>query len=62
MPVDGVVADQRGRLLRGALAGAGITLAAVGLCAVAASEALALGPTYAPKAVAFLSLGEMSAR
>ena len=52
MPMDGVVADQRGRLLRGALAGTGITLAAVGLCAVAASEALALGSTYAPKAVA----------
>jgi len=52
MPMDGVVADQRGRLLRGALAGTGITLAAVGLCAVAASEALVLGSTYAPKAVA----------
>lgn len=52
MLIDGAVADRRGRLLRGALAGAGITLAAVGLCAVAASEALVLGPTYAPKAVA----------
>jgi phosphatidylglycerophosphate synthase len=52
MPMDGVVADQRGRLLRGALAGTGITLAAVGLCAVAASEALALGSAYAPKAIA----------
>jgi hypothetical protein len=52
MPMDGVVADRRGRLLEAALAGAGITLAAVGLCAVAASEALVLGSTYAPKAVA----------
>lgn len=52
MPIDGAVADPRGRLLRGALAGTGIALAAVGLCAVAASEALALGSTYAPKAVA----------
>ena len=52
MPIDGAVADRRGRLLRGALTGTGIALAGVGLCAVAASEALALGSTYAPKAVA----------
>jgi phosphatidylglycerophosphate synthase len=52
MPIDGAVADRRGRLLRGALAGTGIALAGVGLCAVAAGEALSLGPTYAPKAVA----------
>jgi phosphatidylglycerophosphate synthase len=51
MPIDGAVADRRGRLLRGALTGTGIALAGVGLCAVAASEALALGSTYAPKAV-----------
>lgn len=52
MPMYGIVSDHRGRLLRGALTGAGITLGAVGLCAVAASEALALGSTYAPKAFA----------
>jgi phosphatidylglycerophosphate synthase len=52
MPIDGAVEDQRGRLLRGALAGTGISLAAVGLCAVAATEALAVGQAYAPKAVA----------
>jgi phosphatidylglycerophosphate synthase len=52
MLIDGAVADRRGRLLRGALAGAVIALAGVGLCAVAASEALSLGSTYAPKAVA----------
>jgi len=52
MPMDGVVGDQRGRLLKSALAGAAITLAVVGLCAIAASEALALESTYAPKAVA----------
>jgi len=52
MPIDGAVADQRGRLLRGALAGAGFALAAVGAGAVAATDALALGTTYAPKAIA----------
>src|SRR5512134_793373 len=52
MPIDSAVSDERGRLLRGALAGTAIALAAVGLCAVAATQALAVGPTYAPKAVA----------
>jgi phosphatidylglycerophosphate synthase len=52
MPIDGAVADQRGRLLRGALAGTGIALAAVVVCAVAATATLALGSTYAPKAIA----------
>ena len=56
MPIHSAVADQRGRLLRGALAGTGVAVAAVGICAVAATRALAVGPTYAPKAVAAIAV------
>jgi phosphatidylglycerophosphate synthase len=52
MPIDGAVADLRGRLLRGALASTGVALAAVGLGAVGATRALGIGPTYAAKALA----------
>ena len=52
MPIDGAVADPRGRLLRGALASTGVALAAVGICAVAATQALGIGPNYAAKALA----------
>jgi phosphatidylglycerophosphate synthase len=56
MPIDGAVADRRAGLLRGVLAGVGIALAAVALCAIAATPSLAVGPAYAPRAVAGIAI------
>lgn len=56
MPIDGAVTDRRAGLLRGALVGTGIALAAVAFCAVAATRALAVGPLYVPKALAGIAL------
>jgi phosphatidylglycerophosphate synthase len=56
MSIDGAIADRRERLLRGALVGTGMGLAAVGLSAAAASQAFALGPIFVSKAVAGFAL------
>lgn len=56
MSIDGAIADRRERLVRGALVGAGIGFAAVGLSAAAASQAFGLGPMFVSKAVAGFAL------
>jgi phosphatidylglycerophosphate synthase len=56
MSIDGAIADRRERLLRGALLGTGIGLAAVGVSAAAASLAYGLGPVFVSKAVAGFAL------